>query len=182
MGFNLVYKKAFCLSRWYFFHYAIDLRHVDKRPCFSQMADLSVIITEKGSLLLCCWRHGANLTLEKLMQELRVLNDCGTFLTAVDLVHSNPCPHVRHYTLTRTDIPPLKDQLALHSKCDKLSVHVQRVKTEAVVKCIWIPSHFDTGRRPFIAYKWSKAGMMNWKVCHTLEYDCQVRDNALRRK
>ena len=141
-----------------------------------QMAILSVIVTEEGSMLLCCWRHWLKITLNRMTIELQASRECETILTSVAQAGAAPCDDVRHDTLTRKDLPPVDVNLPpSHAKCDNVSRHVFRVTSEATVQCRWNPSHFDFGQNVVKDYISFENGIINRRVCHKLIEDCKVR-------
>ena len=141
------------------------------RKCLFQDLDLSLIVTENGSLLLCCWRHNMNMSIYDIDEELTRYHSCITFLTQIESHQYHGCKSVQYLLLIREDLP-FPDSATKNPKCPNKSVDVRLIQNR--VTCLWIPGQFDMGVEPFHDMGSLRLGLMHPRICKQLHHDCQV--------
>ena len=134
---------------------------------------MSLIITELGSILLCCWNHKLDLSLKDLIEENNSFKQCMAFLGHVNALNAGLCPFVGYNRLIRKDLP-LPDKIIDNPECLKLSNDVVALVLDNHIACIWRGGNFDMGVNPIYQGQEHISGLFHKRMCSIFHNDCQV--------
>ena len=141
---------------------------------FKKDLDLSLIITENATFVLCCWNYVAEMSVHLMIEELKRVSACTAILEAIEVRSSVKCLRVTGFVLIRDDLP-LLENVEYNPECGQLSKHVVVSRENAAAKCAWLPTHFDLGYNAFYPSTTYVEGYINAKICQRFHEDCQVK-------
>ena len=132
------------------------------------------MLTEHGSILLCCWLHSTatSISFDSIFDELRKIIACDHFLKRIEMRKSIRCPGVKTYILSVKYFH--LDKAVYDAKCKKNGNKVKVVKKDDFAECKWMQDDFDIGYNVGFPQDVLKLGIMHEKLCAAITSQCQV--------
>ena len=131
------------------------------------------MLTEYGSILLCCWFHSTSFSFHSIYEELCQIKACNHFLKGIEMRKSIRCPGVKYYIRYVTNLN--LDKAVYDAKCEKNGNKVKVAKKDDdFAECKWMQGDFDIGYNVGFPQDKLKQDIMHEKLCAALISQCQV--------